>query len=135
MNSFAGTGQQVGSLASTNKETPATGNSGLSLRIGIGASKSDSQQTYTETTVTGSRIASEGDVAIVARSGDLSITGSQIEGDNVALAAAQDLILQSAQESHAMDARDHASSGEIGFTFGSEAGIGVYVSAHAGCCW
>ena len=104
MNSFGDTGQQVGALANTNKETKASGNSGLSLRIGIGASKSDSKQTYTETTAQGSRIASEGDVAIVARSGDVTVTGSQIEGDNVALAAARDLILQSTQESSKLTA-------------------------------
>src|SRR5690606_23030805 len=131
LNNLANTGQQISDLASTSKETQASGNSGLSLRIGIGASRSSGETHYQETTVTGSRIASEGDVAIVARSGDLSVTGSQVEGDNVALAAARDLILQSAQESHAMDARDRASSGEIGITMGTEAGIGVYVSAHA----
>ncbi len=132
LNNLANTGQQVSDLASTDhSEAPASGNSGLSLRIGIGASRSSGETHYQETTVTGSRIASEGDVAIVARSGDLSVTGSQVEGDNVALAAARDLVLQSAQESHAMDARDRASSGEIGITMGTEAGIGVYVSAHA----
>src|SRR5690606_20328170 len=121
MNDFSNAGGQFGALTSTNQETEASGNSGLSLRIGIGASKSDSEQTYTETTAHGSRIASEGDVAIVARSGDVSVTGSQIEGDNVTLAAARDLILQSAQENSELRARDQSSSGEIGITIGTEA--------------
>jgi filamentous hemagglutinin len=132
---LASAGDQLDALANTTQDTPASGNAGLSLRIGIGASKSSSEQAYTATTAVGSRIASEGDVSIVARGdgqgngGDLTATGSRIEGDNVTLAASRDLMLQSAQESSEQLAKDKASSGEIGITIGSEAGIGVYVSA------
>ncbi|WP_147674789.1 hemagglutinin repeat-containing protein [Vulcaniibacterium tengchongense] len=105
------------------------GNAGLSLRIGLGASSSSSRMEYEASTAQGSRIASEGEVAIVARSGDLSVIGSRVEGDNVALAAAQDLILKSATETTEQRERNKASSGAIGVTVGSEAGIGVYVSA------
>ena len=47
----------------------------------------------------------------------------------MALAAARDLILQSTQESSKLEAHNQSSSGEIGITIGTEAGIGVYVSA------
>ncbi len=110
---------------------------GLSLRIGIGASKSSSSSEYTATAASGSRIASEGDVVIQAtgdgqgNGGDLKIIGSQVEGDNVTLAAANDLILKSQKETREQIERNKSSSGEIGITIGSEAGIGVYVAASA----
>ena len=137
MNSLKGAGDQFGALADTTRDTKATGNNGLSLRIGIGASKSSSSMEYNATTAAGSRIASEGDVVIHAtgdgkgNGGDLTVTGSQIEGNNVTLAAARDLLLQAQQETSEQIERNKASSGEIGITLGSEAGIGVYVSASA----
>lgn len=66
-----------------------------------------------------------------ARSGDINVTGSHIQGDNVALAAARDLVLRSAEQRQEQTERNKASSGEIGVTVGTEAGIGVYVSASA----
>ncbi|WP_206860613.1 hemagglutinin repeat-containing protein [Lysobacter changpingensis] len=108
-----------------------TGAGGMSLRIGIGASSSKSDIATSETTVQGSTIRSNGEVAIVAREGDLTVSGSRIEGEDVALAAKRGIVLQSAQESTEQRERSEASSGEIGVTIGTEAGIGVYVSASA----
>ncbi|KAF1684419.1 hypothetical protein B1992_15100, partial [Pseudoxanthomonas broegbernensis] len=135
MNSLKGAGDQFGDIGNAAKTQEGTGGKGMSLRIGIGASKSDSSMTYTSTQAAGSRIASEGDVTIVAtgdgqgHGGDLSVIGSRVEGENVTLAAANDLVLRSLQETQEQIERNQASSGEIGITIGSEAGIGVYVSA------
>ena len=137
LNSLKGAGGQFGALANTTTDTKATGNNGLSLRIGIGSSSSSSSMEYNASTAIGSRIASDGDVVIHAtgdgkgNGGDLSIIGSQVEGDSVTLVAARDLLLQSQQETREQIERNKASSGEIGVTIGSEAGIGVYVSASA----
>lgn len=136
MSSLKGMGDQIGQAKAdiANEEQTA---GGLSLRIGIGASKSSSSTEYTASTSSGSRIASEGDVVIQAtgdgqgNGGDLKIIGSKIEGDNVALAAANDLILKSQQETRQQIERSKSSSGEIGITIGSEAGFGVYVAASA----
>ncbi len=136
LGSLKGMGDQIGQAkADAANETQTAG--GLSLRIGIGASKSSSSTEYTATTSSGSRIASEGDVVIQAtgdgqgNGGDLKIIGSKVEGDNVALAAANDLILKSQQEARQQIERNKSSSGEIGITIGSEAGIGVYAAASA----
>jgi len=127
-----GAGDQFGDLGDTIKSGGDTkGGNGLSLRIGIGASSSKSDVATSETTVQGSTIRSNGDVAIVAREGDLTVSGSRVEGENVGLAAKNDIVLQSAQESTQQRERSKASSGEIGVTLGTEAGIGVYVSASA----
>ncbi|QNR97485.1 hemagglutinin repeat-containing protein [Stenotrophomonas sp. 169] len=111
--------------------TQVAGTAGMSLRVGVGGSSSSSEINSSQTTAQGSRIASEGDVAIVARSGDINVTGSHIQGDNVALAAARDLVLKSAEQRQEQTERNKASSGEIGVTVGTEAGLGVYVSASA----
>uniref|UniRef100_UPI003870131C hemagglutinin repeat-containing protein n=1 Tax=Stenotrophomonas pigmentata TaxID=3055080 RepID=UPI003870131C len=136
LSSLKGMGDQIGQAkADVANEKQTAG--GLSLRVGIGASKSSSSTEYTATTSSGSRIASEGDVVIQAtgdgqgNGGDLKIIGSKVEGDNVALAAANDLILKSQQETRQQIERNKSSSGEIGITIGSEAGFGVYVAASA----
>ncbi|WP_363800456.1 hemagglutinin repeat-containing protein [Lysobacter firmicutimachus] len=108
-----------------------SGTGGMSLRIGIGGSSSKSEVTTHETSAQGSSIRSDGDVAIIAREGDLSVIGSRIEAENVALAAERDILLRSAKETTEQRERNQARSGEIGVTIGSEAGIGVYVSASA----
>jgi len=107
----------------------ANGNSGLSLRIGIGASSSRARSQYHATQTVGSQLLSEGDIQLTSTEGGLNVTGSQIAGHNVTLSSARDLWLQSHQ--HLQTQRDHhkSSSGEVGITIGSEAGIGVYISA------
>jgi hypothetical protein len=107
------------------------GTGGMSLRVGIGSSSSESTVDTHETTAHGSTIRSNGDVAIIAREGNLTVTGSRVEGENVGLAAKQDILLQSAKETTEQRERSKAPSGEVGITIGSEAGIGVYVSASA----
>ena len=135
MDSLGNLGNQASQGIADARNGTSSGSSGLSLRIGIGASSSDSRMDYSATTSSGSRIASAGDVVIHAtgdgagNGGDVTITGSRVEGDNVTLAAARDLLLQSQRETSEQVERNQASSGEIGVTIGSEAGIGVYVSA------
>ncbi|MDQ4680857.1 hemagglutinin repeat-containing protein, partial [Stenotrophomonas maltophilia group sp. RNC7] len=77
---------------------------GVSLRIGIGigigASSSSASQTSHDQSAVGSTIRSQGDVSIVATAGDLSIIGSQVKGDNVALAARDNITLRSEAEDH-----------------------------------
>jgi filamentous hemagglutinin len=107
----------------------------LSLRIGIGGSRSKNEADYRETTVQGSRVLSDGDVTIAAtgdgkgNGGDLTVLSSQIGGDNVTLAAANDLILQSMQETSEQHTTNQAKSGGMGITIGVETGgIGLYAN-------
>jgi len=75
----------------------------------------------------GSTIRSQGDVSIVATAGDLSIIGSQVKGDNVALAARDNITLRSEAEDHTQSSKNKSGSGEIGFSIGAQ--TGWYVSA------
>ncbi|WP_425532767.1 hemagglutinin repeat-containing protein [Stenotrophomonas maltophilia] len=75
----------------------------------------------------GSTIRSQGDVSIVATAGDLSIIGSQVKGNNVALAARDNITLRSEAEDHTQSSKNKSGSGEIGFSIGAQ--TGWYVSA------
>lgn len=112
---------------------------GVSLRIGIGigigigassATSTTSKATTHDETAYGSRILSNGDVTIAATGGDLNVIGSQINGNNVALAAANNINLLSQAEQHTDGSTNKNGSGEIGFSVGSQ--TGWYVTASAG---
>jgi filamentous hemagglutinin len=103
---------------------------GVSLRIGVGASSASSETKTHDETAYGSRIHSNGDIAIAATGGDLNIIGSQVDGTNVALAAANNINLLSQEELHSSKSTNRNGSGEIGFSIGSQTGF--YVTASAG---
>ncbi|WP_448098363.1 hemagglutinin repeat-containing protein [Luteibacter yeojuensis] len=108
----------------------AAASSGVSIRVGLGASTANSHSTTHDDTTAGSTIRSDGDVTIAATNGDLNIVGSKIDGKNVALAATGDLNLLSQLESHTQKSSSANASGEIGFSIGSQTGI--YVTANVG---
>jgi filamentous hemagglutinin len=103
---------------------------GISLRIGIGASSASSETKTHEQLTYGSGVRSQGDVTIAATNGDLNVVGSSIKGENIALAATNDLNLLSQAEDHTSKSTNRNGAGEIGFSIGSQTGI--YVSASAG---
>ena len=79
----------------------------------------------------GSHIRSNGDVTIAATGGDLNIIGSQIDGNNVALAAANSLNIFSQQENHSLQSSNTNASGGVGIQIGSD-GVGFYAQASLG---
>nr|WP_258078473.1 hemagglutinin repeat-containing protein [Xanthomonas arboricola] len=103
---------------------------GVSLRIGIGASSASSKTTTHEETTGGSRILSNGNVTIAATGGDLNVIGSKINGENVALSAANDLNLLSNLETNTNKSENKNAGGEIGVSVGTT--TGVYLTAYAG---
>ena len=105
--------------------------SGISLRIGIGANSASSQTTTHDDIAYGSRINSAGNIAIAATGGDLNIVGSQVNGQNVALAAANNINLLSQAENHSMESSNKNASGGIGLQIGSN-GMGFYAEGSMG---
>ncbi|RDS79967.1 filamentous hemagglutinin N-terminal domain-containing protein [Dyella monticola] len=102
----------------------ALSNSGMSLRIGATQSESRSSTTQTEQTAYGSSIGStNGDVTIAATGGDLNIIGSQISGQNVTLAAAQNLNVMSQAQQSTLQQSTHSGSGSMGVSIGQTNGI------------
>ncbi|WP_017171096.1 hemagglutinin repeat-containing protein, partial [Xanthomonas phaseoli] len=105
---------------------------GVSLRLGIGASSSSSKTTTHEETTGGSRILSNGDITIAATGGDLNVIGSKIAGENVALAAANNLNLLSNKETNTTKSENKNAGGEIGISVGAVTGYYLSVSAGKG---
>ncbi|WP_240669210.1 hemagglutinin repeat-containing protein [Dyella sp. M7H15-1] len=105
--------------------------SGINLRLGIGASSASSSTTTHDDTAYGSRIHSPGNVTIAATGGDLNIIGSQIDGQNVALAAANNINLLSQAENHTLESSNKNASGGVGIQIGS-GGVGFYAQASVG---
>ncbi|WNH44846.1 hemagglutinin repeat-containing protein [Xanthomonas hawaiiensis] len=118
--------------ASADGAQGAANATGVSLRIGIGASSSSSKTTTHEETTGGSRILSDGNVTIAATGGDLNVIGSKIAGDNVALAAANNLNLLSQQETNTTRSENKNAGGEIGVSVGATTGYYLTVSAGKG---
>ncbi|MCI2245824.1 hemagglutinin repeat-containing protein [Xanthomonas sp. PPL568] len=118
--------------ASADGAQGAANATGVSLRIGIGASSASSKTTTHEETTGGSRILSDGNVTIAATGGDLNVIGSKIAGDTVALAAANNLNLLSQQETNTTKAENKNAGGEIGVSVGATTGYYLTVSAGKG---
>ena len=104
---------------------------GINLRIGIGASSASSSTTTHDETAHGSRINSQGNITIAATGGDLNLIASQVNGQNVALAAANNLNVLSQQENHTLESRNKNASGGVGIQVGSS-GFGFYAEGSVG---
>lgn len=104
---------------------------GISLQIGIGAASASSKTTTHDETAYGSTIKSGGNVTIAATGGDLNVIGSQISGENVALAASNNINLLSQAEQHTLKSDNKNASGEVGVQMGTD-GIGFYAQASVG---
>ncbi|WP_040277837.1 hemagglutinin repeat-containing protein, partial [Xanthomonas citri] len=127
----AGNTTKTGAAAADGAQGAANA-AGVSLRLGIGASSSSSKTTTHEETTGGSRILSNGDITIAATGGDLNIIGSKIAGENVALAAANNLNLLSNKETNTTKSENKNAGGEIGISVGAVTGYYLSVSAGKG---
>lgn len=122
-----GNGQPV---AAASGAQGAANASGTSLRIGIGASSASAHSDTHDDIAYASHIRSAGDITVAATNGDLNVIGSQIAGQNVALAASHDLNLLSQAEQHSQKDASANAGGEVGVSLGSTTGI--YLSVNGG---
>ncbi|WP_336769044.1 hemagglutinin repeat-containing protein [Pantoea endophytica] len=112
-------------------------NAGIKISLSVGASKSKSSSEYSSNTVSGSSLSGGGNVAVVATgangtSGDVTLAGSGITGNNVTLAAAHDLNLVAASNNIEQKSSNKASGWSAGVhvAIGQETGIGVQASGY-----
>lgn len=127
---YKGGSAGVGSAGSGGGAQGAANSSGVSLRIGIGASSTSAHSDTHDDISYASHIRSNGDVTLAATNGDLNVIGSQISGDNVALAASHDLNLLSQAEQHTQSDHNANARGELGISIGSQTGF--YATADGG---
>ncbi|MGB1239129.1 MAG: hemagglutinin repeat-containing protein, partial [Pseudomonadales bacterium] len=100
--------------------------SGMSLSLSLGSSSSTQTREQQSTTALGTSVQAEGDIKITATgvagdssSGDIDARGALIEGRNVTLNAANDINLQSAENTERDDSTSSSSSAGIGVSIGS----------------
>ncbi|HVX57589.1 MAG TPA: hemagglutinin repeat-containing protein, partial [Candidatus Saccharimonadales bacterium] len=103
---------------------------GINLQVGIDGSTASSETRTHDETSEGSAIRSQGDVTIAATGGDLNLVGSTVGGNNVTLAAAHDINIQSQAEHHTLQNASQNASGGVGLQIGTD-GIG-YAQASMG---
>ena len=104
---------------------------GINLQIGIGGSSASSTTTSHDETTYGSRISSADNVTIAATGADLNIIGSQVAGQDVTLAAANNINLLSQAENHSLQSNNQNVSAGVGVQIGSD-GFGIYAQAAVG---
>jgi filamentous hemagglutinin len=127
---YQGASAGAGSAGSGGGAQGAANASGVSLRVGIGASSASTHSDTHDDISYASHIRSSGDVTIAATNGDLNVIGSQVGGHNVALAASHDLNLRSQAEQHIQSDHSANARGELGISIGSQTGF--YVTADGG---
>lgn len=132
-------GAQKVRAAAANGDSAASA-SGVNVRITVGSQSSTNSTHTQETTQRGSSFQSGGDIAITAtgdgqgNGGDLRIIGSKVDGKNVDLTAANDLIIKSSENTYSSESRSKSQGGEIGVAISADqnggAAAGLYLSAN-----
>lgn len=112
-------------------------NAGIKISLSVGASKSKSSSEFSSNTVSGSSLSGGGNIAVVATgangaSGDVTLAGSGITGNNVTLAAAHDLNLVAASNNTEQKSSNKSSGWSAGvhIAIGKETGFGVQASGY-----
>lgn len=142
--------QDVGNLSNSSKNLAhayekygAEGlvkNSGISLNLSIGTSKSKSSAMQTSNQAQGSTVTAGNNINIAASgadsNSDINIIGSQINaGNNIALTAEDQINLQAAKNSLTQKSNNKSSSASLGVSVGftpNGAGLGINASVSKG---
>ncbi|UXO71024.1 hemagglutinin repeat-containing protein [Pantoea dispersa] len=110
---------------------------GIKISLSVGASKSKSSSEFSSNTVSGSSLSGGGNIAVLATgtngaSGDVTLAGSGITGNNVTLAAAHDLNLVAASNNTEQKSSNKSSGWSAGvhIAVGKETGFGVQASGY-----
>lgn len=92
--------------------------SGMSVTISLGSSSSKSETNTQITSVQESSVNSNGDVKLKATDGNLTVTGSTINGSNIDLSATKDINLHSEANTNKTETTSSSSSSAIGVKIG-----------------
>uniref|UniRef100_UPI000DE31E3A hemagglutinin repeat-containing protein n=1 Tax=Pectobacterium peruviense TaxID=2066479 RepID=UPI000DE31E3A len=107
----------------------------VGVSISLGAQNSRSSQTSEQKQSFGSTLNATRDIGIEARTGDITVAGSQLKaGGDVMMNAAQDIHLISARNSEALSGKNSSSGGNIGVSLGlsnGSAGLSIFANVNA----
>ena len=113
------------------KKNPLTGQT-FSLDISFGTSKSYSRMENTTHEYAGSRIASGGNTNVTAGERDLTVKGSAVTGNDVALTAKGNVRLEAGENTSITTTENKFSSASIGASFTPQGLSNISVSANKG---
>lgn len=116
-------------LKSASDSGTSSGLDGLKVQTGYAESKSHRTSDIETTTAISSKVLAGRDMTIVSTQGDIHIIGSNLSAQNVLLASARDVILQSASNTTNSDYKNRDITTAVG-TFASagtdSVGVGIY---------
>ncbi|EIW16274.1 MULTISPECIES: hemagglutinin repeat-containing protein [Pelosinus] len=92
---------------------------GVSVSVSIGSSKMTSEETVHTETVNTSNVNAGGDVTIKATEGDVNLKGTNINGENITLDAAENVNIGAAENKQQTTTNTSSSSWSVGGAIGS----------------
>jgi len=113
----------------TGAKTPTSANQLAQIDISLTGSGSKSTSTGSATQAVGDTLSAGNNVLIDATNGDVTATAASITaGNDASILAAQNILLQSGQDTTGSTSSSHSSSGSIGVFVGAGGGYGVQAS-------
>lgn len=105
-------------------ENLAKGKPDIGLTVGLGASHSENRSEIKEKEYAGSNITARENASLKATEHDLSITGSNVSGQNIHLEAKDDIALKTAKNSSHTEITEHSSNSGISVEYSLGKGAG-----------
>lgn len=105
-------------------ENLAKGKPDIGLTVGLGASHSENRSEIKEKEYAGSNITARENASLKATEHDLSITGSNVSGQNIHLEAKDDIALKAAKNSSHTEITEHSSNSGISVEYSLGRGAG-----------
>ncbi|MBB5020632.1 hypothetical protein HNQ59_003957, partial [Chitinivorax tropicus] len=106
----------------------------IRVQVTVGGKSQRQDSTRDQTELRGSRLHSEGDIQLSAHQGDLTLRGSEVKGQQIALQASGDLKLEGQARQDILRSKSQSQGGEIGVavTIGQSGNsAGILLSAEA----
>ncbi len=124
LHSIAAAGD-IGLAGLTKAGMTADGKPDIGIKVSIGSSKSESQSSEDQTTQRGSSVQAGGTAGFVATNGDLTIAGSNVNANDVILAAKNNVNVINTTNTDSTRSSNSSSSASIGVQYTLGGGFGV----------
>ncbi len=109
----------------TSAGVTAGGKPDIGIKVSIGSSKSQSQSSEDQTTQRGSSIQAGGTAGLIATNGDVTIAGSNVNANDVILAAKNNVNVVNTTDTDSTRSSNSSSSASIGVQYTLGGGFGV----------
>ncbi|WP_322006136.1 hemagglutinin repeat-containing protein, partial [Paraburkholderia tropica] len=124
LHSIAAAGD-IGLAGLTKAGVTPDGKPDIGIKVSVGSSKSESQSSEDQTTHRGSNVQAGGTAGFVATSGDLTIAGSNVNANDVILAAKNQVNVINTTDTDSTRSSNSSSSASVGVQYTLGGGFGV----------